>query len=263
MLRRTPLRVAILCSHRGPGLAHLVDDDPNRGRLYDLVLAVTSDPDCRELAVLDGARIPAAIHDIRRFYAGRGVPLRDLGAREEYDRGLARILRAAEPDLLVLCGYLYILTAPILHAFPERVVNVHDSDLTVRGPDGRPRYRGLRSTRDAIFAGEPETRSTVHLVTPDVDIGPLLVRSGPFPTHPLIHDARRWGATDVLKAYAYAQREWMMRAAWGRLLGRAIEMVALDRVGIRGDRAIVGNMFGPEELDPIEPGLAVLSGVGA
>ena len=87
---------------------------------------------------------------------------------------------------------------------------------------------GVESFRDpclAVFAGEPETRSTVHLVTPEVDVGPALVRSWPFPVHPMVDDARRWGAIDILKAYAYAQREWMMRAAWGPMLRKAIALL--------------------------------------
>jgi folate-dependent phosphoribosylglycinamide formyltransferase PurN len=247
MLKRPGLRVAVLCSTRAPGLTDLVYGDANRGRLYDLVLAVTSDPDCRTLATLDAVRIPVAIHDIRRFYAQRGAARRDLAVRREYDRWTARTLRDVEVDLVVLCGYLHVLTDPMLAAFPQRVINIHDADLTLTGDDGLPRYRGLHATRDALFAGEPETRSSVHVVTAAVDAGPLLVRSGPFPTHPLVADARRLGATDVLNAYAYAQREWMMRTAWGALLGRAVERFTRNEVA--RDAAIL-----PHELPVLSRG---------
>jgi len=242
------LRVAILCSRRAPGLSHLLECDA--GRMWQLVVGVTSDPESEAPGLFQAAQIPALTHDIAAFYRARGARQSDLAVRQEYDRATLKLLRPFRPDLIVLSGYLHIVTAPLLGAFPERVINVHDSDLALVGHDGRPRYRGLRSTRDAIFAGEPETRSTVHLVTPEVDVGPLLVRSWAFPTHPLVADARSWGAADIPKAYAYAQREWMMRAAWGPLLARAIELFAKDEIRFLHGRPVVAGTLGPEELAP-------------
>ncbi len=253
-------RVAVLCSRRAPGLAQVLPG----GGSSRIVAVVTSDPACEELSCLRTARIPALVHDIRAFHGDWGARLTDLAVRPAYDRLTAELLAPFRPDLVVLCGYLHILTAPMLEAFPERVLNIHDADLAIRGPDGRPAYRGLRSTRDAVFAGEPDTRSTVHLVTGEVDVGPVLVRSWAFPTHPLVADARAWGATDILKAYAYAQREWMMRAAWGPLLARTIELFARDEVRFLDGRAVVGGVLGPRELAPDAPARprAALSGRG-
>jgi folate-dependent phosphoribosylglycinamide formyltransferase PurN len=121
------------------------------------------------------------------------------------------LLEPYDADLVVLCGYLHILTAPMLDRYRDRLVNVHDGDLTVLDADGRPRWRGLRSTRDAMLAGAGETRSVVHLVTEEVDLGPVLLRSRPFP---------------VRQTSASAQRDWMMRTAWGPLLARTIYLFA-------------------------------------
>jgi len=208
----------VLSTLRAPGTEYLLQQDPNRGQRYEIVAFVTSDPGNADLATFAAARVPTEVHDIRAFYSARRARLTDLGPRPAYDRALLERLSAYEPDLLVLCGYLHILTAPVLEAFPDRVINIHDSDLAILGSDGRPKYRGLRSTRDAVFSGEPVTRSTVHLVTSEVDMGPPLLRSWPFPVQQLVGDARR--------AYAYAQREWMMRAAWGPMLARAIGLFA-------------------------------------
>ena len=166
------------------------------------------------------------LHDLRSFCDGRGGRIGDLGLRREFDAATVHLLDPYRPDLVVLCGYLHVLTAPMLDRFPDRILNIHDADLRLMGADGLPRYRGLRSTRDAVMAGESETRSTVHLVTPNVDVGPVLLLSAPFPVHPMVADARRWGATDILKACAFAQREWMMRACWGPLLAEAIALMA-------------------------------------
>lgn len=243
------LRVAILCSDRAPGLRDLLGVQ-RLERSWQIVVGLTSGVATKAAPMFEGAGLPTLTHDIVAFYRTRGARLRDLAVRAEYDRATLALLRPYRPDLIVLCGYLHIATAVLLEAFPNRVINIHDSDLAITGPDGRPRYRGLRSTRDAILAGEPETRSTVHVATSDVDVGPLLVRSWGFPTHPLVHDARTWGATDILQAYAYAQREWMMRAAWGRLLAHAIAGFA--RPGDRLPRGpVIAGGCDADELAPL------------
>lgn len=217
------LRVAVLSSRRAPGAEYLLRPDTARSGRYEIVAFVASDPANGDLARFSAAGVPTAVHDIRAFYAARGARLTDLAPRPDYDRAMLELLEPYAPNLVALCGYLHILTAPMLAAFPGRVINIHDSDLTLLGRDGRPRYRGLRSTRDAVLAGEPVTRSTVHLVTPEVDVGPVLLRSRAFPVMPPAKPGLAPGASN---AVAYAQREWMMRAAWGPMLAGAIALFA-------------------------------------
>jgi len=252
---RPPLRVAVLTSRRAPGLDHLLERDPARGPLYEIVAGVASDPESEALPALRRAGVPAVCHDLGAFCAAWGGKRGDLALRREYDAGTVRHLVSYRPDLIVLCGYLHIVTVPLLAAFPGAVINLHDADLTVVDGDGHPLFRGLHSTYDALAAGRSETRSTVHLVTTEVDHGPPLVRSWGFPSHPLIQDARRWGADRMLKAYAYAQREWMMRAAWGPLLARAVRLFALDQVRVLNGRAAIAGRLGPEQLEPESPPL--------
>lgn len=207
------LRVALLCSRRAPGLDALLEP----GRPWRLVAAVTSDPAFREFLRLQAAGVPTILHDIRDYYGWLRARLGDLRYRPDYDRRTVELLAPFGPDLIVCASYLHILTEPFLAAYPGRVISVHDSDLTLLGADGRPKYRGLHSTRDAIRAGERETRSTVHRVTAEVDLGPPLVRSWAFPVSPFVIDE---------KPYANAHRRWMMDTAWGPLLARAIERFA-------------------------------------
>ncbi|HEY7685002.1 MAG TPA: formyltransferase family protein [Gemmatimonadales bacterium] len=253
--RRARLRVALLSTSRAPGLDYLLERDPGRGRLWEMVGFIATDPANRDLVRVVNAGIPAATPDIRAFYSGTGAQRNDLMARREFDRRTVALLEGLCADLIVTCGYLHILTAPLLEAYPNRVINIHDSDL--------PAYPGLHAVRDAVLAGERATRSTVHLVTAEVDGGPLLVRSWAFPTHPLVTDARRWGATDILKAYAYAQREWMMRASWGPLLAHAIGRFADGQVEVVGTHVRLGGMPGPHTLDPVEPALPLEAAAAA
>jgi phosphoribosylglycinamide formyltransferase-1 len=245
---RTPLRVAMLTTRRAPGLSHLLGEDAGRGRLYQLVAGVASDPESEALPAFRRAGIPALAHDLRGFCASRGGKPGDLALRREYDADTVRFLGEHHPELIVLCGYLHIVTDRLLTEFPARVINLHDADLAAVDHTGRPLFRGLHSTFDALAAGQFETRSTVHLVSEEVDRGPPLVRSWGFPSHPLVADARRWRAMKMLKAYAYAQREWMMVAAWGPLLARAIQRFALDQVRLLDGRAVIAGRLGPEEL---------------
>lgn len=248
--RPSPLRIALLFSHRAPGLEHLLSD-PNRGRLWELSVALTSEEALPELRrPFAEAGIPFAAHPIRPFYRWLDEPLRDRDVRAVYDRATVDLLAPFRPDVVVLSSYLYLLTAPMLGAYPDRILNVHHADLTQRDGQGNPRYPGLRAVRDAIFAGESQTRATVHFVTEEVDRGPLLLRSWPFAAAPLAAEARAWGAFDILKAYAFAHQEWMLRAAWGPLISCALELVAAGRVTVEGGLARVDAEPGPWHVTP-------------
>lgn len=199
------LRVALLCSRRAPGLSYVIEQDPGRGHEYDLVVGLTSDAASEALPLLHEAGVPALVHDLRAFYEARGARRADMALRRVFDARTRDQLASFRPDILVLSGYLHIVTAPLLAAYPQRIINVHDGDL--------PRYPGLHATRDAIRAGEPATVCTVHVVTAAVDAGPVLARSDPFL---------------VGERHHYVQREWMMREAWGPLIARAIQLTARD-----------------------------------
>lgn len=239
--------MAVVTSARAPGLVTLLsagDDDA-----YQLVGVVASDPCSTALPLARDAGLPCTVHDVGAFYAARGKRRSDMAVRAEYDRELARILGRFSPDVVALCGYLHILTEPVLTAHRDCLLNVHDSDLSIRDEAGRPRYRGLHATLDAIKAGERETRSTVHVVRAAVDAGPALFVSRPFPVYrELVDAARQDGATDILKAYAFAQREWMMRSAWGPMLHAALTLYADDGVELFGDNALVRGMPGPLQV---------------
>jgi phosphoribosylglycinamide formyltransferase 1 len=215
MLKERNPRVAVLCSDRAPGIEMLLND-PERGHSYELACVITTNRELRELDLVVSNGVPCI---------ARTPPPANLREREEYDATTASYLQTFEVDVVVLCCYLRILTAPMLAAFPGRIINLHDSDLSILDEDGQRRYAGLRSTFDAIAAGERQTCATAHYVTDEIDGGPILLRTDPFPVSPLAGDALLRGSTDVLKAYAYAHREWVIRAAWGPLMRDALHSV--------------------------------------
>jgi folate-dependent phosphoribosylglycinamide formyltransferase PurN len=154
------------------------------------------------------------------------------GSRESYDAETAKMLEPFMPDLVLLDGYLYRVTDPMLRVFPSRILNLHFSDLTLRKPNGAPRYPGLHAVRDAIAAGSSETRATVHLVNEELDAGPPIVRSWPFPVSPLVEALRTRDAGDVFKAYVFAHQQWMMRTVSGPLIAAALRLIATHAIDL-------------------------------
>jgi folate-dependent phosphoribosylglycinamide formyltransferase PurN len=241
---RRPLRVAVLCSRRAPGLRHLLESDTSRGHQYEVGCLVSTEPQCADGPVALEHGIPVVTHSIAQFYESRGSAVfRDFVTRRAYDRATVDLLASYQPDVVVLAGYLYLLTTPMLNAFSTRVVNLHFTDLTVRRADRRPAYVGIRAVRDAIADGQAGTCATVHLVNEEPDGGAPLVRSWIYPVSPLVARARAWDAADMVKAYAYAHQEWMIRSVSGPLLSATLQLIAggsvdLDSLGTRDPAAV-------------------------
>jgi folate-dependent phosphoribosylglycinamide formyltransferase PurN len=224
-----PIRVAVLCSHRAPGLPHLLRLTRRGGRPWRLACCLTSEQTFAEEPEMRAAGIPVITHPVRWFYETQspGARLGDLTVRGQYDEVTLALLRLHQPDIVLLAGYLLKLTRPMLDEYARRIINVHHADLLLRNPDGGPRYPGLRAVRDAVLAGEAETRSSAHIVTERLDDGPVLARSRAFPVPDVATWARRHGADDVLKAVIWAQQEWMLREAFGPLMAEALSLTAV------------------------------------
>jgi phosphoribosylglycinamide formyltransferase-1 len=173
---QVPLRrIAVLASGSGTNLQALLDAAAC-GTLEAEVVAVVSD------RANTGALRRAAAAGV----AAISLPLADRHdpvVRQAYDRLLAEMLRAFEPDLIVLAGWMLILTPELLGRFRGRIVNVHPALL----PEGEgievlssqgllPALRGPRVVRDALRRRLPVTGATVHYVTTAVDSGPVILR---------------------------------------------------------------------------------------
>lgn len=148
-------RVAILISGGGSNMLRLVDDmsgdHPARP-----VLVASNDPAAAGLARAEARGIPTAAVDHRAFP-------RD---REGFEAALLHPLLEARPDIICLAGFMRILTPGFVARFEGRMLNIHPSLL--------PKYPGLDTHARAIAAGDAEAGATVHLVTPELDAGPIL-----------------------------------------------------------------------------------------
>lgn len=219
------LHVAVLCSKRAPGLQALLHH-PEHGMVFSIDCVISTEAQFTECGV------PVITHPIHAFYDAEHAPIRDRAVRRRYDARTAKTLAYMGCDVVLTLGYTYLLTQPMLEVFPNSIFNVHDSDLNIRKADGRPKYAGLHATREAILAGEKETRSSLHLVTPDIDSGPVIARSEAFPVAPFAHEAAMAGHSDIVRAYAYAQREWMMRRSWADLIVSGLEQLSMMKEAV-------------------------------
>ena len=241
-----PLRVVVFFSGGASGFRYLRDHDPNYGEAYEVVGGFTDDPDAPGIEHLRSADVSVAVRDIRAFYDERDADTSDREVRREFDAGTADRIAEFDPDVVLLSGYMWILTEPVVDAYP--VVNVHPADLTVT-EDGERVYVGANPLHDAITDGREVTRSSVHLVTSDVDAGPLVALSGPCPVHrDLVETLRDADAADALRDYVDAHQEWMKWAADGPALAAALDLVAAGRVERDGPQVLIDGDPGPHEL---------------
>jgi len=152
-------RIAVLGSGKGSNFQSLLNAIRD-GRLDAEVALVASDvPGSGILGLAGAAGIRTLQIDEPRYRT------RLSGEVEEW---LASELLAAGVRLVVLAGYLRVVKAPLLDAFPSRIVNIHPALL--------PAFPGLEAWRQALEAGVQETGCTVHLVDAGVDTGPILAQ---------------------------------------------------------------------------------------
>jgi phosphoribosylglycinamide formyltransferase-1 len=155
---RRPGRIAFLLSGAGTTLANLLDRMDAGEVPGELAIVVSDRPDAKGLDVARGRGIEVAVVD-RRAYADRAA----------FSQALESTLRTYGPDLVVLGGFLSVFHVP--PDLKGRILNVHPSLLPDFGGEG---FYGMRVHRAVLESGADVTGCTVHVVTDDVDHGPIV-----------------------------------------------------------------------------------------
>ncbi|HEY7499094.1 MAG TPA: phosphoribosylglycinamide formyltransferase [Vicinamibacterales bacterium] len=150
--------IGVLISGRGSNLQALIDAIAE-GRLdARIAIVISNRADAAGLERARGAGIETMVVDHRAF-----------ATRDDFDRALVAELRARQVALVCLAGFMRLIGAPLLDAFPHAILNVHPSLL--------PAFPGVEAQRQALEHGAKVAGATVHLVTEALDGGPIVVQA--------------------------------------------------------------------------------------
>lgn len=150
--------IVVLISGRGSNMEAVVRACAAEGWSARIAAVVSNRPDAAGLAFAAARGIPAVAVDHRAY-----------ATREAFDAELARVIDRHAPDLLVLAGFMRILTTPFVEHYAGRMLNVHPSLL--------PAFTGLHTHRRAIESGCKVAGATVHFVSPVLDHGPIVAQA--------------------------------------------------------------------------------------
>ena len=152
---RAMKNIVILISGRGSNMEAVVRAAQSEGWPARIAAVISNRPDAAGLAFAQERGIATAV-----------VPSQQFAGRAEFDAALQQEIDRHAPDLVVLAGFMRILTAPFVEHYAGRMLNIHPSLL--------PAFPGLATHRQALEAGVPEHGATVHFVTAELDHGPVV-----------------------------------------------------------------------------------------
>jgi phosphoribosylglycinamide formyltransferase-1 len=156
----TNRKLGVLISGRGTNLQAIIDAVADKRLNAELSVVIANTPDAAGLDRAKQARIDTVVLDHR--------DKAQFASRDDYDRELARQLKSRGVGLVCLAGFMRVLTATFLNEFPNAVVNIHPSLL--------PAFPGTNAQYQAWEHGVKWTGATVHLVTAELDGGPIVLQ---------------------------------------------------------------------------------------
>ncbi|HEY0846195.1 MAG TPA: phosphoribosylglycinamide formyltransferase [Noviherbaspirillum sp.] len=156
--------IVILISGRGSNMQAIVRAAQSESWPCRLAAVISNRADAEGLAFAAEHGIPTAV-----------VPSKEFPTREAFDDALRAAIDRFSPDLVVLAGFMRILTPPFVEHYAGRMLNIHPSLL--------PSFPGLATHRQALVAGVKVHGATVHFVTAELDHGPI-VEQAVVPVHP-------------------------------------------------------------------------------
>lgn len=150
-------KVAVLISGRGSNMEALAEYKRSADPAYTIVLVASNVPEARGLVLARRFGIKTWAH------SHKGME------RAEFDRMMDEELRRHDVEVIALAGYMRLLSPEFIARWPGRILNIHPSLL--------PLYKGLDTHRRALVAGEQHAGCSVHVVTEDLDDGPVVAQA--------------------------------------------------------------------------------------
>ncbi|MDX2216154.1 MAG: phosphoribosylglycinamide formyltransferase [Oculatellaceae cyanobacterium bins.114] len=153
-----PLRLGVMASGSGSNFEAIAQAIANQQLNAQIQVLVYNNPDTKAATRADRWGIPKVLLNHRQF-----------DSREALDGAIAETMQHYQVDLIVMAGWMRIVTEVLINAFPDRLLNIHPSLL--------PSFRGARAVEQALAAGVKITGCTVHLVRLEVDSGPIIIQA--------------------------------------------------------------------------------------
>lgn len=195
--------LVVLISGTGSNLQAIIDQ-VKTGTLPARICAVISNrEDAYGLERAREANIPTQIIAHARY-----------GDRESFDEALMQAIDECQPDLVILAGFMRILTDKFVNHYLGRLINIHPSLL--------PKYQGLNTHQRVLDAGDKEHGATVHYVTPQLDSGPVILQA----------------TVPVLENDTPEQLQQRVHEAEHRLYPEAIRRIINGEVSLRGNTVL-------------------------
>ena len=191
----SPLRLVVLISGNGSNLQAIIDEIENNNLPAQIVAVISNKPDAYGLERAKKAGIVQHV-----------LSHRDFDDREQYDHQLKNIIDEYQPDLIILAGFMRILSNEFVEHYLHKMMNIHPSLL--------PKYKGLNTHQRALDAGDKEHGCSVHFVTPELDDGPVILQA----TVPVKDD----DTAETLAARVYEQEH--------RIYPEAIRLFAENKI---------------------------------
>lgn len=152
------LNMAVLISGRGSNLGAIINSIENKSIDANIKIVISNKPDAYGLEV-------AKKHNIDTYIMSK----KDFPTKDSFDSELIKTLRGNEVELVVLAGFMKIISPKVTSAFPLKIINIHPSLL--------PEFPGLNVAQRAIDAGVKESGCTVHFVDDGIDTGPTILQA--------------------------------------------------------------------------------------
>lgn len=156
-MRTTACRIVVLISGNGSNLQAIIDAIASKQIPAEMVSVISNKADAYGLERANKANISTAV-----------LRYADFNDRGKYDQALMACIDAYQPDLIVLAGFMRILTDEFVNHYRGRMLNIHPSLL--------PKYKGLNTHRRVLESDDQEHGATVHFVTPELDSGPIILQ---------------------------------------------------------------------------------------
>ncbi len=214
------LRIGVLASGGGTNLQSLIDRCQDGSLKVEIAVVIANNPDAKALQRAESAGLPALCIDHRSFKS-----------REEFDRAVISTLKDRGVELVVLAGFMRIITQDFIDAFPLRVINIHPALL--------PAFPGLHVQQKALDYGARFSGCTVHFVDGGVDTGPIIAQA----VVPVQPD----DTAETLAARILEQEH--------RIYPRAIQLIAEGRVRVDGRKVTILPLVRSQETALANPPL--------